>query len=103
MRTLCAVLSLAMLAGLAAPLPAYAADDFKLEPGFSLLLNGKDLTGWKQMKDGTVLDGKTEAYGKRFVVTDGKLVIDPSVKGDVRIETAKSFDKDVTIKFEFKP
>ena len=26
---------------------AVAADDFKPEPGFTLLLNGKDLDGWR--------------------------------------------------------
>jgi hypothetical protein len=25
-----------------------AADDFKLEPGFTLLFNGKNLDGWKE-------------------------------------------------------
>jgi hypothetical protein len=34
---------------------------------------------------------------------DGELVIDPSVKGDVRIETKHEFGKTVTILFEFKP
>jgi hypothetical protein len=94
---------LAGLALLAAGPRSDAGDDFKLEPGFTLLFNGKDLTGWKAKKGSESLDGKTEAYGKRFVVADGILTIDPSVKGDVRIETAKHFDKDVHIKFEFKP
>ena len=84
-----------------------AAGDFKPEPGFELIFNGKDLTGWrtKSSKDkpGIPLDGKTEAYNGRFKVKDSELVLDPSVKGDVRIVTAKEFGKDVVIKFDFKP
>jgi len=78
------------------------ADDFKLEDGFNLLLNGKDLSGWKTTK-GESLDGKTEAYNGRFKVADGILTLDPRVKGDVRIETEKEFGKDVHIKFDFLP
>src|SRR5262245_54901813 len=85
------------------PLAAMSADDFKLEPGFTLLFNGKNLDGWKeasQKKDS--LDGKTEAYNGRFKVVDGKIVYDPAVKGDLYIETAKEFGKDVHIKVDFK-
>lgn len=81
---------------------ASADDDFRLEPGFALLFNGKDLTGWKTLK-GDSLDGKTEAYKKRFTVADGKLIIDPKVPGDVRIVTAKELAGDVHIKFEYFP
>jgi len=83
------------------------ADDIKPEPGYQLLLNGKDLTGWKTLgskgKPGESLEGKTEAFNGRFKVKDGELVIDPAVKGDVRIETAKEYAGAVTIKFEFFP
>src|SRR5690242_5692839 len=89
----------------ASALTLTAADDFKPEPGFEPLLIGKDLTGWKTLgskdKPGTPLDGKAEAFGGRFKVTDGELVIDPAVKGDVRIETAREFAGDAVIKFEF--
>jgi hypothetical protein len=74
----------------------------KLEPGFTLLFNGKNLDGWKT-KAGEALDGKTEAFKGRFQVAQGKLTIDPSVKGDVVIVTAKEFAKDVHIKFDFMP
>lgn len=84
-----------------------AADDFKPEPGFELLVKDKDLAGWKTLgtkdKPGVPLDGKAEAFGGRFKVTDGDLAIDPAVKGDVRIETAKEFAGDVVIKFDFYP
>lgn len=78
------------------------ADDFKPEDGFKPMLNGKDLTGWKTTK-GESLDGKTDAYGKRFVMDAGILILDPSVKGDVRIVTTKDFGGDVHIKFDFQP
>lgn len=103
MRCLCFGVLLAALAFFAAPSSSTAADDFKLEEGFTLLFNGKDLTGWKKEKGGDKLDGKTEAYDKRFNVVDGVLVIDPAVKGDVKIATQKEFDKDLIIKFDFKP
>jgi len=77
-------------------------DDFKLEEGFTLLFNGKDLSGWKTTK-GEALDGKTEVYNGRFKVADGILTLDPKVKGDVRIETQKEFAKDMHIRFDFLP
>ena len=81
---------------------AAIAEDFKPDPGFTALFHGKDLAGWKQTKGGESLDGKAEAYGKRFTFADGTLTIDPAVKGDVHIETQKPLPKDVTVKFEFK-
>jgi hypothetical protein len=102
-RRLCCVV---VLAGL---LPAgvtwtVAADEFQLEPGFTLLFNGKNLDGWKEASGKKeALDGKTEAYKGRFKVVEGKLVYDPAVKGDLYIETAREFGKDVHIKFDFKP
>jgi len=94
---------------LAAPVVANAADDFKLESGFTLLFNGKDLSGWKvapnkdKDKSGDSLEGKAESPTKRFVVTDGVIVIDGKVKGDIAITTEKTFAKDAHIKFDFKP
>jgi hypothetical protein len=98
--------SLALFTGLMLrmPLPSLSADEFKLEPGFTLLFNGKNLDGWKEANGKkTALEGKTEAYDGRFKVVEGKLVYDPSVKGDRYIETVREFGKDVHIKFDFKP
>ncbi len=81
---------------------AALAADFQPDAGYTALFNGKDLAGWKQTKGGESLDGKTEAYAKRFTVADGAIVIDPKVKGDVHIETQKALPKDVTIQFEFR-
>ena len=101
MRLLLGGLLLSYLAS--AAVPVLAADDFKLEPGFALLFNGKDLTGWKEKSGGAALDGKIEAYKGRFTVKDGVLVIDPKVKGDVRIMTTREFTGDMHLKFEYKP
>jgi hypothetical protein len=82
-----------------------AADETKPESGFKALFNGKDLDGWKEAsgKSRASLAGKTEAFKGRFKVVDGKLVLDPAVKGDLYIETTRTFGKDVHIKFDFKP
>src|SRR6185436_5452882 len=81
---------------------ASAADDWKPEPGFKALFNGKDLTGWTyQAKDD--LDGKTESPDKRFKVADGVVVIDPKVKGDVKIFSKLEFAGDFHLKFDFFP
>jgi len=97
-----------LLLALALLLPSRAgADDkdkFKLEDGFELLFNGKDLTGWKEYNGKKrSLKDKTEAFEGRFKVTEGKIVYDPTVKGDLHIETEREFGKDVHIKFDFKP
>ena len=76
---------------------------FQDDPGFTPLFNGKNLDGWKEASGKKeALDGKTEAYGGRFKVVEGRLVIDPEVKGDLHVETSRTFAKDVHIKFEFK-
>src|SRR4051794_11927330 len=103
MRTLSFGLFLSCLALVVSASPAVSADDFTLEPGFTLLFNGKDLTGWKEKTGGASLDGKTEAYKGRFRVKGNVLVIDPKVRGDVRIMTARPFAGDVHIKFQYKP
>jgi len=103
MRTLSSALFLSCLALIVSVSPAPAADDFKIEPGFTLLFNGKDLTGWKEKRGGASLDGKTEAYKGRFTVKGDILVIDPKVRGDVRIMTTRQFAGDVHIKFQYRP
>src|SRR5437899_812733 len=93
-----------MLLALLSPSPRLSAGEFKLEPGFTLLFNGKNLDGWKEASGKKEpLEAKTAAYNGRFKVVEDKLVYDPSVKGDLYIETTKEFSKDVHIKFDFKP
>src|SRR5260221_10533421 len=81
---------------------ARSDDDFKIEPGFSSIFNGRDLSGW-QTKQGESLAGKTESPDKRFKALDGALIIDATVKGDVLIQTAQEFSGDTHLKFEFLP
>jgi len=85
-----------------------AADDFKVEPGYKLIFNGKNLDGWQTKaagKDGKseALEGKTEAFAGRFKVSEGELVIDPKIKGDRYIETTTPLSGDFTIRYDFKP
>ena len=54
-------------------------------------------------KGGDSLAGKMEAAKGRFKLLDGVLIVDPKVKGDIIIETAKEYGKDLTIRFEYKP
>lgn len=69
-----------------------------------MLFNGKNLDGWREAsKDKASLAGKTEAFGGRFKVKDGVLAIDPAVKGDLYIETEKTFPGDLRIVIDFKP
>lgn len=95
--------------GLAVTLPLVYAGESKLEPGFTSLFNGKDLTGWqtqsKKDKKGEVtkgesLEGKTEAYKGRFKVAGGLLAWDA---GNAYIDTVQKFGKDVHFKFDFRP
>lgn len=81
-----------------------AADDFKPEPGFVKLFNGKNFDGWQTKAAKPVsLDGKTDAYDNRYVAKDGEMVIDYKVKGDKYIQTAREFSGDFTIRYDFKP
>jgi Domain of Unknown Function (DUF1080) len=103
MRVLSYALLLVGVGALLIALPCADAGDFKLEPGFTLLFNGKTLDGWRQKSDKAPLEGKTHAYDGRFKVNAGILVYDPAVRGDRYIETTKEFASDVHFKFDFKP
>ena len=84
-----------------------AADDFKVEDGYTSLFNGKDLTGWRYpgMK-GAELEGKTETPDKRIEVKDGVILVnekDANSKGGIKdLYTVKTFDKDFHLKLEFR-
>jgi hypothetical protein len=86
---------------------AATADDFKLEEGYTLLFNSKDLTGWEHgyCPPGTRpndenLDGKTASKNKVFTVEDGLLVA--SGKALRAVYTSKEFNRDFHLKFEFR-
>lgn len=95
LRWILATLSLAILASVDA---GRAADDFKVEDGYTLIFNGKDLTGWRLGKE--TLDGKTETANKRFMVVDGIIVVDGKGGGD--LFTVKDYNKDFNIRLEFR-
>ncbi|MBI2808301.1 MAG: DUF1080 domain-containing protein [Planctomycetes bacterium] len=102
MRKLSYIPILFAVAGLI-PLPTMRAGELKLEPGFKLLFNGKNLDGWQPKGKKDKLDGKTEAFKGRFKVENGMLVIDYVMKGNAYIETQAKFADDVRIKFDFNP
>jgi hypothetical protein len=91
-----------------ATLPAKAADEFVLEEGYTLLFNGKDLTGWesgycppgRRPNDPDKLDGKTATRDKVFTVENGLLIA--SGKSLRAVYTAKEYNEDFHLKFEFR-
>jgi hypothetical protein len=87
-------------------LPLRADDDFKPEPGYTSLFNGKDLTGWRYAGSKEVLEGKTETGDKRFEVVNGVIVAnekDAKGKGGIRdLYTIRDFNKDFHLKMEFR-
>lgn len=86
----------ALLTGLGAA--ASAQDAFQVEPGFTLLFNGRDLTGWRA---GNVqLQGKTETANKKWQVRQGVVTIDGEGGGD--LYTVREFPKEFYLKLEFR-
>ena len=95
---------------------AARADDWKPEPGFVSLFNGKDLTGWcfreKTDKNATQagaviasFDGKTESSDGRYTAKDGVLAVsfpDEMDKLTGQIYTVAEFPKNFVLKLEFR-
>ena len=79
--------------------PCAAQDDFKPDPGFRSLFNGKDLTGWKLKGNKDDLTGKTETANKRFTVVKGAIFVN-SGGGD--LYTTENFDSDFVAKMEYR-
>ncbi|MFN4258497.1 MAG: DUF1080 domain-containing protein [Gemmataceae bacterium] len=79
-------------------------DDFQAEEGYTLLFNGKDLTGWEY--HGTKLDGQTATPDKRIEVIDGVIVAqakDANGKGGIRnLFTVRQFPNNFHLKLEFR-
>ena len=73
---------------------------FELEEGFSLLLNEKDLTGWKY-QNGAPFDGMASASDGRYTARDGRIVVNPG-KGLAQLWTVKEFPSDFHLKLEFR-
>ena len=81
------------------------AEDFKPEPGFISLINGKDLTGWRYKPD-EKFDGKTAASDGRYTAKDGMIVVNDfdAAKGPHlrQLWTTREFPKNFILKLEFR-
>lgn len=99
------------------------ADDFKPDPGFVSLFNGKDLTGWGyrataprkgapkpgaplfvEVKADQSFDGQTESADGRYRAINGRLVITTPAEGR-RIQalwTTREFPEDFELRLEFR-
>lgn len=78
-------------------------DEFKPEPGFESLFNGRDLTGWSY-RNAPAFDGKTDAPDGRFVVRNNRIVVTTSrlERAFATLWTQRTFAKDFVLKLEFR-
>jgi hypothetical protein len=89
---------------------ALATDDFKPEPGFVSLFNGKDLTGWCFRADDNAQGAVTESFAEknessdaRFGVGIDALVVHPRTPRKIqKLFTQQEFAKDFILKLEFR-
>lgn len=104
-------------------------DAWKPEPGFELLFNGEDLSGWrfrrtpdnvrarleKRAKNPNAIawpiwdedisfDGKTESIDGRYVAKNGRLIVTTPAEGRriQQIWTTREFPTDFVLKLEFR-
>jgi lysophospholipase L1-like esterase len=101
------------------------AEEFKPDPGFVSLFNGKDLTGWGfrptpprkapkapkpnaplfvEVKQAESFDGKTESSDGRYRAINGRLVITTPAEGRriQSLDTLRDFPEDFVLKLEFR-
>lgn len=91
-----------LAAFLAATLTLRAAGDFKLEPGFTSLFNGKDLTGWC-FSPTQKFDGLTKTPDDRYSAENGILIVHPETPRRIaKIWTRQEFAKDFVLRLEFR-
>ena len=84
-------------------------DDFQCEPGFEMLFNGRDLTGWGYRDQPTLgrqldLDGRTSSPDGRYVVRHGRIVVTTPPEGR-RVEqlwTTRELTGNFILKLEFR-
>ena len=104
LRSLLTTLLLGAAAG------AFAADDFKPEPGFVSLFNGQDLTGWcyregdkPEAKATGAFDAQIESADARYSAANGALVVHPKTPRQIaKIWTQREFAKDFELRLEFR-
>ena len=109
MKSIRRLLPVLVLSALVSP-AVRAADDFKLEPGFVSLFNGKDLTGWCYTEgdkpDAPVVakfDGKMESTDARYSVANEALVVHPKIPRQIeKLWTVQQFPKDFILRLEFR-
>jgi len=78
------------------------ADDFKPEPGFQSLFNGRDLTGWSNPA-GEKFDGKKASSDGRYSARDGILIVHPKTPREAkRLLTTREFPRDFILRLEFR-
>lgn len=85
-------------------------DKFQVEPGFESLFNGRDLTGWGFRPDAkgkgrtANFDGQTASDDGRYVAKNGRLIVTTPAEGRrvQQLWTTRQFDKDFTLKLEFR-
>jgi hypothetical protein len=100
MKPICAFCIVVLFLGPVA-LSAVHADDFKPEPGYISLFNGKDLTGWGYLTNN--FDGQTASDDGRYSAADGILTVHPRTPRLVqRIWTTREFSNDFNLKLEFR-
>lgn len=93
-----------------APFSGRAADEFKLEPGFVSLFDGRDLTGWcyregdkADAKIASAFDGKAATDDERYSAKDGVLIVHPRTPRKVqKIFTQREFPKNFILRLEFR-
>jgi len=77
------------------------AEDFKPEPGYVSLFNGKDLAGWGYKTN--QFDGKTGSSDGRYTVKGGILVVNPREPRLMQVLwTTREFPKDFILRLEFR-
>jgi lysophospholipase L1-like esterase len=84
-------------------------DVFKIEEGYELLFNGKDLTGWGYRNKKTLaktenFDGKVTSSEDRYLAKNGRLIVTtpPEGRSFTELWTHEEFDTDFTLKLEFR-
>lgn len=82
-------------------LAAAGADDFKPEPGYISLFNGKDLTGWGYKTNN--FDGKNSSSDGRYTAKGGILTVNAREPRLFQvIWTTREFPKNFNLKLEFR-
>jgi lysophospholipase L1-like esterase len=84
-------------------------DAFVLEPGFTSLTNGKDLSGWrlapsKNQPGEDNLEGKLSTSDGRYVAINGRIVVSTPPEGRriQQLYTKQEFSGDFILKLEFR-